>query len=108
MEPITVDVRIDAWGKVKLTEEHISEMRAIAEHAGKLDDEDFLWDQINECIGSYIDGSLWGFDMDFDWDGVDPQVILDAIRGVDDYGNPLPPPELEGQMSIEDVLTELV
>jgi hypothetical protein len=108
MEPIKVNVTMEAWGKVTLDERDILEMRSIAEYHGKLDDEDYLWDQINECINSHLDPFPYSFEMDFDWDGVDPQVILDAIRGVDENGDPLPPPELEGQLSIEDVITELV
>jgi hypothetical protein len=54
---------------------------------------------------------IWSTNLDiddFDWSGASWDDLINAVRGLDANGEPYRPPEIPGQITIEDVLTEMV
>lgn len=117
-KPFTIRVTATLSGSFKITEEDLEHIRwqAYQENSrsplpreNPLDNEQVLVDLINELVESKLD--IWSTALDFDdfdWNGVSWDEWFNAIRGLDANGEPLRPPELPGQISIDDVLTELV
>lgn len=107
-EPIefTVSVSIDVPSKLMtLSEEDLREVRRLAEQDDRLFDDQRLLDLVNECIETKIlDDWMWTDFIDFDWHGVKQETLFEAIRFVPE----MPPPEIPGQISIEDILSELL
>lgn len=106
MEPIKVHVTVTLSSNEEITLEDLHEIRKTAQNRygqgglSGLDDESHVSDLINECIESKLIFDLMEFD-DFDWTGPKWATIIDALRGLDKDGEPIPPPEIFGQIDFE-------
>ena len=116
-EPFKVRVNVDLSGTFLITEEDLESVRWLAYQQNKgplpredpLQNEQLLSDLINEMVESKLDFWSTNLDIDdFDWTGVSWDDLINAVRGLDADGEPLRPPELPGQITIDDVLTEMV
>jgi len=117
-KPFKVRVNVDLSGTFEITEEDLEGIRwhALRQNQGgplpmanPLENDDLLSDLINEMIESKLD--IWSTNLDiddFDWSGASWDDLINAVRGLDANGEPYRPPEIPGQITIEDVLTEMV
>ena len=103
MEPIKVHVTVTLTSDELITLEDLQEIRKTAQYRysqgglSGLDDDTYVSTLINECVESKLVFDLMAFD-DFDWTGPKWETLLDAVRGLDEDGEPIPPPEIFGQI----------
>jgi hypothetical protein len=115
MEPFKIRVSVELSGSYTITEEDLEEVRWLAHQANRgglpladpFQDEELLTKLINEMVESKLDFYMMDYD-DFDWRGVTLEELINAVRGLDANGEPLIRPEIPGQITLDDVLTELV
>ena len=106
MDPFKVHVTVTLTSDEILTEADITEIRRLAEGRygdglqSGLDDDHYVSDLVNECVATKIDYYRMN-EADFDWTGPTWEDLLQAVRGLDTNGEPIPPPEIIGQMGLD-------
>lgn len=117
LKPFRITVDVSMSGEFLITEEDLEYVRWEAHRRNRgplpmqnpLEDEQLLNDLINEMVESKFDLYDPNLDRwDFDWHGVSWEELFNAIRGLDENGEPLRPPEIPGQITMDDVLSEYV
>lgn len=115
-KPLRITVEVTLTGDVTITEDDLNEVRWLAHRQGAFEpraphiDPDTVDSILNRLFNELIESkiSYYDMDMDFDWSGVPWETLTNAVKGLDEAGEPLRPPEIQGQTTIDDALSEMV